>query len=162
MSKNLDWLIICLKEYHYSAAEKWFSDLISPVTKVAVVRNGIHLKEPLLPYCPADQILETMIDCPTQKIANGRFKQYKTPVITAPQIRLAQEFAQLFRSKDINFNLIEDFKTANWKKLCESTALGAITCLSGETCWIFQDEKIRALYTKILAECISIAKADGG
>lgn len=158
---KLDWLIICLKEYHYATAKHWFSALISLHTKVVVIRNGIHLKTPLLPFCQKEQILETMIDCPTQKLANGQFKQFKNPIITCPKNELAIDFIALFDQKNISFQPEEDFKTANWKKLCESTSIGAITCLSGETCWIFRHENIQQLYTQILQECIAVGKADG-
>jgi 2-dehydropantoate 2-reductase len=39
--------------------------------------------------------------------------------------------------------------------------LGAITCLTGETCWIFKDEKLKNLYQTLLEEGIQVAKAAG-
>ena len=57
--------------------------------------------------------------------------------------------------------LSDDFKTESWKKLCESAALGAILCLSGETCWIFEDERLQRLYADLLNESITVARADG-
>ena len=158
---NINWLIICLKEHQFKAAIHWFEALIKPSTKVVVIRNGIQLKEPLLLYCQEHRILETMIDCPTQKVSIGKYKQFNAPKIICPKNELASNFAKLFNKQEIRFELVEDFKTANWKKVCESTAIGAITCLSGETCWVFKHENISTLYEKILEEGIAVAKADG-
>lgn len=157
----LDWLIICLKEQHFTAAQSWFRQLISAHTKVAVIRNGLRLKDPILDFTTTDKILECMIDCPTQPIEKRYYQQFSIPKLSLPSSPLAAEFESLFISDDIIIQTVADFRTSSWKKLCESAAVGAILCLSGETCWIFKDEEIRILYQKILAEAISVAKADG-
>lgn len=158
---ELDWLIICLKEYHFQSAQNWFEKLISPKTKIAIIRNGIELKEPLLVFAKENQILECMINCPTQPSKNNDYQQLSIPIITIPQGDLATNFQHLFKSREIQFRQVKDFNTENWKKLLESASLGAITCLTGETCWIFEDEKIISLFQKLLKEGIQVAKADG-
>lgn len=158
---ELDWLIICLKEYHYKNAKHWFPKLISPSTKIAIIRNGILLDVPLLPFAKASQILACMIDCPTQPQSNGQFLQLRKAIITTPKTNLSSEFKILFPKEEITFQQVEDFKTESWKKLLESSCIGAITCLTGETCWVFKDEKIKHLYINLLKEGINVAKADG-
>ncbi len=158
---NLDWLIICLKEHQYVDAMTWFQKLINPKTKVVVIRNGIQLKESLLKFTSEQNILECMIDCPVQPIENGFYKQLKKPVITLPSNTLTCSFQRLFKKNQCEIKVTSDFKTESWKKLCESATLGAILCLSGETCWVFKDEKLRVLYRNILKETILIARADG-
>ncbi len=158
---KLDWLIICLKEYQFEEANNLFHKLISGKTKIAIIRNGIELKEPLLPFAKEDHILECMINCPTQPDENQVYQQMGYPIITLAQNDLANNFQSLFKNKDFQFQQVEDFKTESWKKLLESASLGAITCLTGETCWIFEDEKMKLLYQKLLEEGIQIAKAAG-
>ena len=158
---DLDWLIICLKEYHFQKARIWFKNLISTNTKIAVIRNGIELKKPLLPYSLESQILECMIDCPTQLDSDGNIIQLRNPIITSISGGLTMKFQVLFSNKNIKFRTVIDFKTENWKKLIESASLGAITCLTGETCWIFKDKKIKDLYQELVTEGIKVAKADG-
>lgn len=160
-SPSLDWLIICLKEHHFVKAKTWLKQLIGPATKVVVIRNGLKLKEPILAYTTADKVLECLIDCPTQAIENGYYQQFRKPILSLPKSTLSQDFSALFIGNKIDINLVLDFKTSAWKKLCESASLGAILCLSGETCWIFKDLKIRNLYQKILREAITVATADG-
>ncbi|MFK8005856.1 MAG: ketopantoate reductase family protein [Saprospiraceae bacterium] len=158
---ELDWLIICLKEHQFESAKNIFPKLISSKTKIAIIRNGIKLKEPLLPFTREDQVLECMINCPTQPDQNQVYQQLGIPIITTAKLDLATNFQLLFKNKDFQFRQVDDFKTENWKKLLESASLGAITCLTGETCWIFEDEKIKKLFQKLLEEGIQVAKADG-
>jgi len=158
---QLDWLIICLKEYHFEGAKDWFEKLIFPKTKIVVIRNGIELKKPILPYAKEDHILECMIDCPVQKKQNGIYLQMKNIQLASASGDLANDFKSLFCNKKISLQQFEDFKTTTWKKLIESASLGAITCLTGETCWIFEKKEILDWYKKILEESILVARADG-
>ncbi|HFA47937.1 MAG TPA: hypothetical protein ENJ95_02835 [Bacteroidetes bacterium] len=159
--QQLDWLIICLKEYHFENAKEWLGKLIGASTKVAVIRNGLRLKEPVLEFCEEKNIVECMVDCPVQPVGDGFYEQYKMPKITIPKSGISAPFLQLFDKKYISVNIVADFKTAAWEKLCGSAALGAILCLSGETCWIFNDKKIREIYKNILTEAVEVAIADG-
>ncbi len=102
-----------------------------------------------------------MIDCPTQLQNNGSYKVIRKPILTVNKSPVANDFKLLFNAQSIEVNQTKDFKTSNWIKLCESASLGAILCLSGETCWIFQDKKMRDLYKKILIETVLVAQADG-
>ena len=69
-AQELDWLLICLKEYHFAKAESLLKKLISSNTKVAVIRNGLRLKVPLLTFTSEINILECIIDCPCQPDEN--------------------------------------------------------------------------------------------
>lgn len=158
---KLDWLIICLKEHQFEEAKNLFQKLISRKTKIAIIRNGIELKEPLLPFTKEDHILECMINCPTQPDKNQVYQQMGNAIITSAQMNLANDFQNLFKNKDFLFRQVEDLKTESWKKLLESASLGGITCLTGETCWIFKDEKMKNLYHFFLEEGIQVAKAAG-
>lgn len=131
---KLDWLIICLKEHQFEDAKNLFQKLISRKTKIAIIRNGIELKEPLLPFTKEEHILECMINCPTQPDENQVYQQMGNAIITLNQKDLAADFQNLFKNKDFQFRQVEDLKTESWKKLLESASLGALTCLTGETC----------------------------
>lgn len=160
-NKKLDWLIICLKEYQYGGASDTFLKLIEPDTKLVAIRNGLHHKVPLLKYTKEENILECIIDCPTQQRQDGVYERLEKPNLTVPESKLARDFENLFTNEGVTINETTDFKTACWRKVCESSALGAILCLSGETCWIFQDKELLELYRATLKESIDVARADG-
>jgi len=157
---RFDWLIICMKEYHYSAAKDLLDSLISIDTKIAVIRNGLHLKDVILSFAPAENILECMIDCPVQKLSSAHYLQLRKPIISTEKNKLSRTFQNLFPVSNITFNQVEDFHTVAWKKLCESSSIGAITALSGRTVEIFSSLEIRKLYAQFLLESIQVAKAD--
>jgi len=156
---KLDWLIICLKEHQFSEAHHWFTNLIHNKLKIVVIRNGLNLKEPIAAYTSLDNVLECTIDCPTTLNNNQFYESLYPPVLTTTPGKLTDEFSFLFN--EIQIETTNDFKTACWKKLCESASLGSILCLSGETCWIFKHNTMKNLYIDVLNECILVAKADG-
>ncbi|MEM8937969.1 MAG: ketopantoate reductase C-terminal domain-containing protein [Bacteroidota bacterium] len=158
---ELDWLIICLKEHQYNSATASFLKLVRPHTKLVSIRNGLYHKIPLLKYTAEENILECIIDCPMQQKQNGVYKSLGKPILTVPKSKLAEDFENLFQCEDVSIQQILDFKTACWEKVCESSSLGAILCLTGETCWIFRDRELLELYTSALKEAIQVAKADG-
>ncbi len=158
---GFEWLIVCLKEYHYEKAIPWLQKLVSAKTKVVVIRNGLDLKGPLLPYLNPSQILETIIDAPTQMNSDGVYELLRSPKLLLPDNSLATEFQNLINQDFLSVRLVEDFKTKQWEKLIESASLGALLALSGETCWIFEDEKVVALYGQLIEEAIQVAQKDG-
>ena len=160
-NQELDWLIICLKEHQYDNATATLLKLVRPQTKLVSIRNGLYHKEPLLEYTEEENILECIIDCPTQQRQDGFYKRLRKPILTVPENKLARDFEILFPSREVTVKQTLDFKTACWKKVCESATLGAILCLSGETCWIFQDEELLELYKTALKEATQVAIADG-
>ena len=157
----LDWLIICLKEYQIKEAETAISHLIGAATKIAVIRNGINLKEPFLKFVSETRIVACMIDCPTQINENGVYHQLRKPIITLKKNELSKAFKTLFIKDKIEIIQVVDFKAKNWEKLIESSAIGGILALSGESCWIFKDVEMVELFKRIVAEGISVAEAEG-
>ncbi len=160
VNKELDWLIICLKEYHYQRAMVWFTKLIGKSTKVAVIRNGLNHKIPLLDFANDQQLLECIIDCPVQLDSKGYF-QLKKPKIICSAGKLGNSFSSLFKKDQITIVQSLDFKTEAWKKVCQSSALGGLLCVERDTCRIFKDEKNVIKFINLLEECISVARADG-
>lgn len=158
---SLDWLVICLKEYHFEKAIPWLQKLVSAKTKMVVIRNGLDLKGPLLPYFNPSQILETIIDAPTQMNSDGFYEVLRSPKLLLPDNLLAAEFQNLINQDFLSVQLVDDFKTKQWQKLIESASLGALLALSGETCWILEDEKVMALYGQLIEEAIQVAQKDG-
>ena len=158
---SLDYLIICLKEHQLIDADHWLSTIIHPNTKVIIIRNGLLLKKPILAYTIDTNILECIINCPTQLTINGAYHQFQKPILTISKSTLSDQFASLFNPSLIQIDLIDDYKTASWKKLIESASLGAILCKHAKTCSIFQDINIQQTYKTLLDEGISVAKANG-
>ena len=134
-----DWVVVCLKTYHLAKAKKSIEKLIAPKTKVAIFRNGLNLQDDFSDIIPTSNIIETIIDCPTQLNSDGNYLQLKLPKIILPESSLAKEFEELFGNSKIQIQFIKLFRTAQWKKLIESSSIGALQSLTGKPCVIFTD-----------------------
>ena len=157
----LDWLFICLKEHQYKEAHHWFSSLINTNTTIVVIRNGIDLKDSIIPFTPSKtNIISCMIDCPVQPIAEGFYNVLQSPTLIVSIDEYSEKFKDLFQ-ESLTIIKTPDFKTASWMKLCESASLGAVLFLAGTTCIIFKEEQWTNKFEQILEECILVANTDG-
>ncbi len=159
--RPLDWLIICLKEYHIKEASLLIKKLIGPNTKVAVFQNGINLSEPYEAFTDKRNILEAIIDCPTQRNNKGAFVQFYHPKITLASNKLSRMFSKLFGDSNIEFEFHDAFKQLQWSKLIESSSLGTIQAIHEETCTVFKDDEVFKSYLDLLQEGVMIAKSCG-
>ncbi len=158
---QLDWMIICLKEYQIKEAKSNIKQLIHPDTKLAIFRNGIQLAEDFTDITMRENIVETIIDCPTQRTATGDILQLRKAKIIVPKTSIASEFIQLFTNSDLDFTQTTDFKTEQWKKLIESSSIGSIQALKMKPCIIFKDPKIIEKYIHLINEGIAVANSTG-
>lgn len=156
-----DWLLICVKEYHNQVLIPLIKKIIYPQTKIAVIRNGLNIKGPFSQMISEDQIIECVIDCPSEEIKKGHYLQFKKGIIHVKKSRLTNEFSNLFVKNRIVVEERTDFHTFKWKKLIASSALGAIQTILADTCRLFKDEKYLDLYKSVLLEGIQVGRADG-
>lgn len=159
--ESLDWLIICIKGYHYENAKNIISQIVSSKTKITVIRNGLHLKEGLPSKIPPNQILECIIDCPTETIAPNKYHQLRKGVIITEKNKSSREFISLFKSNRIELLEEEDFHTFKWQKLIESACFGGLLTAFNINCSFFQNPDAVLAYKHLLRESIQVAQADG-
>ena len=126
-----------------------------------MIRNGLRLKEGILHFTSEENILECIIDCPTELIDNNYYKTIRTPSLTIPKSKIVNEFELLFNASEIEIIQVQDFKTKSWEKLCESATLGAVLCLHNDTCRLFKSEMIQQQFIGLLKETIAVAMLDG-
>jgi len=160
-NQNLDWLIVCLKAYHFEVALPSLKNLIKANTKVAIFQNGINLSAPYFQLTKVSHILETILDCPIQKINNEEILQIRTPKIILPKHELTSEFIQLFKGNEITFQVNENFLKSQWLKLIESSAIGSIQSLTGKPCAIFSETIYLTKFVELVEEGIKVAHSEG-
>ena len=56
-NQQLDWLIVCLKEYHFDKAKEQLKELIDDSTKIAIFQNGIKLSDRYQNFTHKNKIL---------------------------------------------------------------------------------------------------------
>ena len=160
-NQQLDWLIVCLKEYHFDKAKEQLKELIDDSTKIAIFQNGIKLSDRYQNFTHKNKILETIIDCPVQQTTTDKLLQLKIPKIILPQHSLTKEFIQLFDDSPIEFKTTEKFKKSQWIKLIESSSIGSIQCMTGQPCSTFDDPKRLQEFIELVEEGITVALSEG-
>jgi 2-dehydropantoate 2-reductase len=157
----LDWLFVCLKAHQMEVAIPQLDALIGADTLIVVIRNGLKHRDDWTAAGLTHRVLPALIDCPTQLNADGYYEQLRPARLTAPKSEAGSNLAKLIASTQLKLELTIDFKTASWLKLAESAALGAVTCLAGAGCWVFEDGRMLAFYQSLLEETVKVALADG-
>ncbi len=157
---KLDWLIICIKEYHVHSAISDIQKLVNKKTKLAIFQNGNNLSNQFIEVSEPNNILETIIDCPVEQIGNKKFKQMRTPLITLPKNQIANQFTALFKKAEINWSQSDNFKKQQWGKLIESSSIGAIQAMTEKPCIIFNDPTYLNEYKILVREGIKVALSE--
>jgi len=159
--KRLDWLIVCLKEYHYEEAMLLLRELIQKDTKIVVFRNGLDLKANFSGLTEEALVLESIIDCPIQKNDRGELIQVYAPKIVLPNTALGKEFIHLLPVNEITFRISDEFKREQWEKLIGSSSLGSVQVLADKPSVILKEEKYLDLFKKLVREGICVAISEG-
>lgn len=155
-----DWIIVCVKEHQTNSIVKVVKQLSHSNTKLAVIRNGMELKDPFLEIISDDRILPCSIDCSIQPDKEGLYRQKSDAKIIMPKSEIAEEFQSLFLATTIEFMVVKDFHTQLWKKIIESSALGGVMATTKRCCEVFREDRYETLFEKLVLEGIDVAKAD--
>jgi 2-dehydropantoate 2-reductase len=156
----VDWVLVATKTYDAAGAGEWLRGLARNGAAVAVVQNGVEHRERLTPYVDAERIVPVVIDCPVERQADGTVVQRGKVTMKVEQGPLAAEFKQLFLGSKVDVELVADFKTAAWRKLCTNAA-GAINALTLKPAGVFHNEAVARLALELVAEVIAVGRAEG-
>ncbi len=161
IDQTLDWLIICLKEYHIDGAENQLKELIGDNTKLAIFQNGMNLSDRYQHLANPNNLLETIIDCPVQRTNSDQLIHLNIPKIILPLHPISNEFSQLFLESDIEIEITEKFTEAQWIKLIESSAIGSIQAATGLPCSTFDNPQRLQEFIELVKEGILVARSEG-
>jgi 2-dehydropantoate 2-reductase len=156
----VDWVLVAAKTYDAAGAGAWLKELAKAGANVAVVQNGVEHRERFLPYVAAERIVPVVIDCPVERRNDGTVVQRGKVTMKVQEGQLGAEFKQLFEGSKAEIELVENFKTAAWRKLCINAA-GAINALTMKPAGVFHDEAIGRLALEMVAEVVAVGRAEG-
>jgi 2-dehydropantoate 2-reductase len=162
-SSPVDWLLICTKAYHVVGTASWFSSLIGPQTRIAVLQNGVEHAERFGPYLSVEQqknVLPVMVDVPAERRADGSVMQWRWGVFAVPAGPLGSEFKALFDGSGAEMQLSPDWTTTIWKKLCIN-APGAISAMTSLPNSVIKLPGIEDVSLGIVQEVIAVGNAVG-
>ena len=162
----VDWIVVATKTYDAAGAAAWFGPLsgsgTGPVTRIAIVQNGVEHVERFAPYLDAGfdlgRLLPVVINTPAERRPDGSVLQRMALEMIVPAGDGGEGFAGLFGAGAVR--LTEDFLTAAWRKLCLNSA-GVLNTLTGRPNGLFQDDAWAAIAEDVVGECAAVGRAAG-
>ena len=156
----VDWILCATKTYDGASAAKWFAGLTGPETRLAVIQNGVEHRENFAGLFAEDRILPVVIDVPAERRSDGDILQRAPALLRVENTVLGADFAALFAGTKAKVELMDDFLTAVWAKLCINSA-GVLSALTLKPAGIFRDEAMGEVALGIIAECVAVGRAEG-
>ncbi len=156
----VDWVIVATKTYDAEGAASWFPALCAEGAPVAVVQNGVEHRERFLPYVAAEQLLPVVINCPVERPRDGEVRVRGAATMKVEDSLLGRGFAGLFAGSEAAVELVSDFTTAAWSKLCINAA-GVLCALAQKPTEVLWGEAVSRVARGIVEECIAVGRAEG-
>lgn len=156
----VDWVIITTKTYDAAGAARWLPRLTAAGAQVAVMQNGVEHRERFAPYLDPARIVPVIVDLPAERDAPGKIRQRGQSLMTVASDGPGKAFAALFTGTGITVNVVEDFASAAWRKLCLNAA-GVLNALLLKPAGVMHDDLVAEAARTLVRECMAVARAEG-
>ncbi len=155
---SADLALLTVKAQDTPSAMSWLETLCSAGQPVAVIQNGVHHEQRVVPY-PAIPVLSYVYVEPQ----NGWLRAFQPPRahFTVPAGGGSVAFRQLFAGTALAVFEEPDFHTAAWRKMLHNCVSNPLTALTGRGLEILAEPHYRDWAQRILAEALPVAQADG-
>jgi 2-dehydropantoate 2-reductase len=153
----VDWVVVATKTYDSAGAKLWLRGLCGEGTQIAVVQNGVEHREN---FAPEWAVVPVVIDVPTERRPDGSILQRSKAVMRVEDSDAGRAFAALFAGTAAEVDVIADFVSAAWGKLCINAA-GVISGLTLKPAGIFRDATWGRVALDLVAECVAVGRAEG-
>ncbi len=158
-AEPVEWVLVATKAYDAAGAAAWFPALCADGAPVAIVQNGVEHRERFAPWVSADRLLPVVIDCPVER-ADGKVLVRGAALMKVEDRDLGRRFAALFAGSGARMDVVEDFTSAMWWKLCVNS-VGALNALTLKPAGVLRGKSMRRLAMALVAECAAVARAEG-
>lgn len=159
-AEAVDWVVVATKAYDSDAAAAWFLALCGAGAPVAIVQNGVEHRERFARHMSQDRLLPVIIDCPVERTGDGTVVVRGSTLMKGADDPLARAYAALFRGSTGRVDLVPDFTTAAWWKLCMNS-VGALSALALKPTGVLWNEPMSSVALAMAAECAAVGRAEG-
>jgi 2-dehydropantoate 2-reductase len=159
-AEAVDWVLVASKGYDATATALWFSRLCAGGAPVAVLQNGIEHRERFENYVSPERLVPVVIDCPAERRQDGTVLMRGPATMKLEDTALGRDFSGLFADRDVTIDLVSDFVTAMWWKLCVNS-VGALSALALKPSGILRGEAMSRVALQMVAECAAVGRAEG-
>lgn len=156
----VDWVLVATKAYDAAGAAQWFPGLCAQGAPVAILQNGVEHRERFALYVSADRLLPVVINCPVERAPNDTVLVRGGAVMKIEDTNLGRSFAALFSGSGACMEMVQDFTTAMWWKLCMNS-VGSLSALSLQPSGILRGPAMSRVALDMVEECAAVARAEG-
>jgi 2-dehydropantoate 2-reductase len=162
-AKPVDWVLVCTKTHQTAAAGPWLARLCTPVTRVAVLQNGIDHVARVAPLACGATIVPVLVYYNGERLAPDRVRirhagSYDAVVADDEPGRA---FVDLFEGTPLRIIRSGDFATLAWRKLLINAVANPITALTLQRQAVLRRPDVQELCRGILDEAVAAARAEG-
>jgi 2-dehydropantoate 2-reductase len=151
-----------VKAHQTPATAAWLKALVGPLTRVAMLQNGVEHRERVAPLLPAGTIiLPVVVALPAERIAPGAIEMHGGAQLTVADDDVSHEFVGLFANTFVKASTDRDFKTRVWEKLCLNCAGGALSALTLRPDALASSPEMTALGVRFIEETMAVGRAEG-
>ncbi|OBK11895.1 2-dehydropantoate 2-reductase [Mycobacterium asiaticum] len=156
----VDVLILAVKATQNEQAGGWLARLCDEHTLVAVLQNGVEQVEQVQPLCPSSTVIPASVWFSAETQPQGWVRLRGSAVLKLPTGPAAEALAELLGAAGCIVDCDPDFTTVTWRKLVVN-ALAGFMALSGRRSGMFRREDVAPLSRRYVAECLTVARAEG-
>jgi len=159
----VDWVLLCTKTYQTEAAAPWLARLCAPLTRVAVLQNGIDHVARVAPLVNGAAVIPVIVYYNGERLAPDRvrLRQGASSDFVVANDQFGNAFAQLFAGTPLRVQLGDDFVTIAWRKLLINAIASPITALTLQRQAVLRRADVKELALALLDEAIAVGRAEG-
>lgn len=165
---DLDLIIVAVKTYSLEGAMESMAGLISDETIILPIQNGIVATDKLQKKFPNNRVLHGIV-LRTDAHRMGRRVYFSTlgemqigyaeNKTIAPEIQAVHD---RLKAMDININIYEDMKRAQWRKWMLNVGAGQVAVETHVECGFFgQVNEIKEIMELCMDEVVQVGQAEG-
>lgn len=156
----VDIVLLAVKDTQNDAAAAWLARLCDASTVVLALQNGVEQVDRVGRHCPESTVVPCVVWFSAETQPDG-WVRLRTPVrLVLPDVPAAGLLAQTLSGPRLSVDADPDFITATWHKLLVNAVAGLMV-LTGRKSGMFRRDDVAGLARRYLAECITVARAEG-
>ena len=160
LTEAADVVLLAVKDTQNEQAGAWLARLCNDDTVVCALQNGVEQVQRVGRYCPSSTVVPAAIWISAEPDPGGWIRLRTGVRLVLPEGPAAEKLSGLFEDAGISTELDPDFLSAAWRKLLVNAVVGLMV-LTGRRMGMFHRDDVAALARRYLAECLTVARADG-
>lgn len=160
ITEPVDVVLLAVKDTQNEQASAWLTRLCDDRTVVCALQNGVEQVERVGRYCPGVAVVPAAIWISAETAPQGWVRLRTGVRLVLPVGDAADSLAGLFRGAGMSVETDPDFISAAWHKLLVNAVVGLMV-LTGRRSGMFRRDDVAALGRNYLAECLTVARAEG-